>query len=342
MAPNNNQFNARSDQAALNLKAAMKDARTGAQIQPRPVPVDSDGQPARPLPPAGSYARMAIEQQRREAAANRPGLQDPVQANAEMQVQPQQAPTVVQSEQPSEVDQLSPNAQRRFSEFSTLLRSKDQELQQIKAQAQQLQESSKQTQQKLAEMEQRYNTLIQQNLESLDPESRQQVLSDVRLTEALQAMETRLMARVSPVLQTMQDRSTQEDLHRISQKYDGFSYEVHVPLIQMFREKNPHCSVEQAFRAIAEPEELQGGRQDRAAAIPPIATPQNGNAAPRYVPVEPKQTPEQELEMDRQRAFQLARSDKPEDKKIAGRAMDELLRKKLGNRLPGQSSQRRG
>jgi len=155
-------------------------------------------------------------------------------------------------------------------------------------------------------------------------------------------MESRLMARVSPVLQTMQDRAAQADLHKLSEQYAGFSYEVHVPLIEMFREKNPNCSVEQAFRAIATPDELFNGRQDRAAAIPPIAIPQNGNAAPRYLPPEPKQTPEQELEIDRQRAFQLSRSDKPEDRKMAGRAMDELLRKKLGNKLPGQSTQRRG
>lgn len=337
MAPNN-QFNARSDQAAHAIKATMKDARTGAQVQPRPVPVDQDGQPARPLPPEGSYARMAIEQQRQAAAANRPNLQQPVQASEEASVQPQGQPNGNPQEQPPEVDQLSPNVQRRFSELSTLLRAKDQELQQIKAQAQSLQ----QTQAKLAEAEQRYNSLVQQNLESLSPEDRQQVLSDVRMTEAMQAMETRLLAKVTPVLQGLQERTAQEDLSKLAAKYPGFNYEVHIPLIEIFRSRNPHCSVEQAFRAVAETEELQDGRSHRAAAPPPIAIQSNGNAAPRYVPIEPKTSPQQEIDELRQRAFALSRSDKPEDKRIAGRVMDEYLRKKMGDRLPGQPTQRRG
>lgn len=341
MAPNN-QFNARSDHAAQAIKATMKDARTGEQVKPRPVPVDADGNPAQPLPPEGSYARMAIERQRQEAAANRPNLQGNVQQQQEASVQPQGQPTVVPQEQHQEADQLSPNVQRRFSELSNLLRAKDQELQQIKAQANNLQETHKQTQAKLTEAEQRYNQLVQQNLESLDPETRHQVLSDVRMQEAMQRLETNFMAKVAPILNGMQARSAQEDLAKLAEKYPGFNMDIHVPLIEIFRERNPHCSVEQAFRAVAQDEELNDGRSNRAAAIPPIAMPSNGNAAPRYVPVEPKTTPEQEIEELRQRAFALQRSDKPEDKRIAGRVMDEYLRKKVGHRLPGQATQRRG
>lgn len=320
----------------------MKNAITGEPIKPRPVPVDSDGQPARPLPPAGSYARMAIERQRQEASANRPNLQDNVQVNTELPVQPQGQPAVNPPEQPSEVEQFTPNVQRRFSELSGLVRSKDQELQQVKAQAAQLQETQKQTQAKLAEIEKRYATLVEQNLQSLDPDTRQQVLSDARFTEMLQATEQRLLATISPILQGVQERSTQQDLNALSSKYPGFSYEVHVPLIQMYRERNPNSSVEQAFKAIAEPGELVGERQDRAAAIPPIAIPTNGNAAPRYVPEAPKTTPEQELNELRQRTFALSRSDKPEDRKQAQRLMDELLRRKHGNKLPGSATQRMG
>ena len=144
------------------------------------------------------------------------------------------------------------------------------------------------------------------------------------------------MGRISPVLDGFRQRAAQADLDRVAQKYPGFQSEVHIPLIEMFREKNPNCSVEQAFRAIAEPEELFTEPQGRAPAIPPIAMPSSGNAAPRYVPqVDPnKLTPEQEIEQDRQRAFALARSDKPEDRRQVGRAMDELLRRKLGDRMP--------
>src|SRR5690242_3852666 len=106
MATNN--FNARSDAAAHALKDQLS-KQLGKEIPKRPVPVDADGQPARPLPPEGSYARMAIEQQRREAQANRPTLQDATEApNAGGMVQPQGAPTVVPLEQPQTNEQVSP------------------------------------------------------------------------------------------------------------------------------------------------------------------------------------------------------------------------------------------
>jgi hypothetical protein len=343
MANQPNQFNARSDAAAQALKATMKDARTGEQVKPRGVPVDADGQPARPLPPEGSYARMAIERQRREAAANRPDLQHQLEQQPDVgqQTLPQGDPNA-QQEQPQVADQLTPNVQRRFSELTQLIRQKDQELQQQLVTSKQLQESNAQTQKKLAEIEQRYQQLVQTNLETLDPDTRQQVLSDVRFQESMAEMESRLMAKFAPTIQSVANRAAQAELEAVAGKYTRFDLQVHGPLIEMFRERNPNCSVEQAFRAIAEPEELIGNQNGRAAAIPPVAIPRNGNAAPRYVPAEPKTTPEQELDQDRQRAFQLARSDKPEDKRFAGRAMDQFIKAKLGDKLPGQPNNRRG
>lgn len=330
---NNTQFNARADQAALALKGGMRD-RNGQPLQPRQVQVDANGQPARPLPPEGSYARQAIERQRAAAAARMNPQDDAGQLPPDAGAPPQPQGLPPQNQEPL-VAPESPNVQRRFSELSSLLRQKDQELQQALARSRQLEESQAQTQARLAAIEQNYNQMVNQNLDALDPDTRMQVLQDARIQEALAGLESRIMGRISPVLDGVRQRTLQADLTRLAERYPGFSAEIHLPLIEMFREKNPNCSVEQAFRAVAEPEELGVG-QARAPAIPPIAVPTPGNGAPRYVPTpDPnKLTPEQEIEQDRQRAFALARSEKPEDRRQAGRAMDELLRRKLDGRLP--------
>ena len=177
MATNPSQFNARSDNAALALKGQMRD-RNGQPLQPRPVQVGADGQPARPLPPEGSYARQAIERQQAQAAA-RANPQSPPSPSAEEQPpQPNGQPQPIEDPQ---VPDSSPNAQRRFSELTSLLRQKDQELQQAKARSKQMEETATQTQARLEAVEQRFNQMVGQNLEALDPETRMQVLQDARI-----------------------------------------------------------------------------------------------------------------------------------------------------------------
>lgn len=327
------QFSARSDQAALALKARMKD-RDGNPLQPRSVPVDADGQPARPLPPEGSYARQQIEAQRAAAAA-RMNPQEPVptQPAANNGHEPPRQPQPQPVEQPAQ--EVSPNAQRRFSELTATLRQREQALQQAEAKSRQLEESHAQLQARLQSVEQNYQKMIGQNLEALDPETRAAVMQDARLTELVAGLETRILQRIDPMLKTVRERTAQDDLSRLASKYPGFRLDTHLELIEIFREKNPNCSIEQAFRAIAEPEEL-ALNQERAPAIPPIANPSPGNAAPRYVPQpEPRRlTPEEEVEIDRQRAFELARSSKTEDRRHTGRAFDALIKSKLQARLP--------
>jgi hypothetical protein len=335
-------FNARSDQAALALKAGLRD-RDGNPLQSRQVQVDAQGNPARPLPPEGSYARMQIERQQAAAAARQnPQIPEQVQPAASEAPMPQGQPQVPAD--PS-VTETSPNAQRRFSELTALVRQKDQELQQALARSKQLEESNAQTQSRLQAIEQNYQNMVNQNLDALDPETRLQVLQEAKLQEAIGGMEARVMSRIAPVLDSFQQRAVQADLERLSRKYPGFAVEVHLPLIEMFREKNPHCSVEQAFRAVAEPEELFGNQQERAAAIPPpIAMPSQGNGIPRSVPqqVVDNTTPEKELEASRQRFMELARSSKPEDRRAAQHAADDFIRRKLGSRLPtGNTNYRR-
>jgi hypothetical protein len=331
-------FQARADSAALALKGRLTD-KFGKPLQPRSVPVGPNGQPASPLPPEGSYARQAIEHQR-AAAQQRANPQMPVQPvqPPEQQVQPMEHEGYQQADQqPQDNHQFSPNAQRRFSELSETLRRKDQELQQAQARSRALEETYAQAIARAEQIEARYNQLVNQNLDSLDPDTRQQVLQQAAIAESAAQIEQRVMQRVAPIIDRVTTNAIQAELNEVARKYPAFDATVHGPLIQIFRQQNPNCSIEQAFRAVAEPEELVRSPQGRAPAIPPVAIPQSINASPRYVQQpQPKTTPEQELEEDRRRAFELARSSNPQDRRSAERAMEHYISQKLGNRLPGR------
>lgn len=237
--------------------------------------------------------------------------------------------------EPPADQQLTPNAQERFGRLTQTLRQKDQELQATIARQRQADQAAAEAVARAEAAEQRYQQLVQQNLDHLDPESRAAVLQEARLQEAVGQMEGRLMGRLAPVLDRVQTRFAQADRVALSQKYEHYSPQVHDPLIDIFREQNPNCSLEQAFRAIAEPEELQV-RKGRAPTPPPIANPAPGNGAPRYVPPASQQTSaEQEIEEDRKRAYDLARSTKPQDRRYVGAAFDKLIRSKYGTNLPG-------
>jgi hypothetical protein len=339
---NPSNFTARADSAALALKGKLSETNRQLgrpEIQPRSVPVGPNGQPAAPLPPPGSYARQAIEQQRAAAAQRATAqLQTPQDLGQQPEEQPHQQGTAQGDQQPQDQNQLSPNAQRRFSELTNLLRQKDQELQQALARSNALEETQAQTQARLAAIETRFNSVVNQNLDSLDPDTRQQVLQDAAIAESAAQIEQRVMQRVAPIVDRVTAQAIQSELVAVAQRYPAFAVEVHGPLIEMFRKQNPNCSIEQAFRAVAEPDELATGRQGRAPAVPPIAIPQSVNAAPRYVPQpQPQQkTVDQEVEELRVRAFNLAKSTSPEDRRIAGRAMDAYMARKLGGSMPGQ------
>lgn len=313
----------------------MKDSKTGQPLQTRSVPVGEDGQPEKPLPPEGSYARQIIERNRAATAQARAAMNP--QFDAPPEEQPG-APNGQPSEQPEPPadQQLTPNAQRRFGELSQTLRQKDQELQATLARQRQAEQAAIEAAHRAEAAETRYQQLVQQNLEHLPPEDRAAVLQEARLQETMGQLEQRLMGKIAPVLDGIQSRAAQADRSRLSQKYQGYNPQVHDQLIDVFRQSNPNCSIEQAFRAIAEPEELVVSA-GRAPAIPPIANPAPGNRAPRYVPSASQQSsPEKETEEDRERAFKLARSTNAQDRRHVGPAFDKLIRSKLGGTLPGQ------
>lgn len=193
-------------------------------------------------------------------------------------------------------------------------------------------ETAQQFQQRLTALEQQHQQVLQQNLESLDPETRAQVMADARLAQRLDEFKRDLLGQIAPRLQRLDANAAQSELHALSQKYPGFDYQTHAPLIAQFRESNPRCSIEQAFRAIAEPEELVTRQAARATAVPPFVPPGNGEMGiARFAPmkqVTPK--PEDELVEESRRIAELRRSTDPAKQKEGMQLLDQHLRRRLG------------
>lgn len=321
-------FDARADNAALALRQTLQ--RQGRQVADQaPVAVDANGRPPAPLPPQGSYARQAIELQRRQQAAQ---AQPPVQ-----QQRAEDQPEVVQSMQPQTTQaapaEHSPRAEHRIQELVAQLREKERALQEAVEMGRRATETATQFQQRLTALEQQHQQMLQQNLDQLDPETRSAVMMDARLQQRLDEAEQRILGRIQPKLQHLESTAAQQEMAALARKYPGFDYQTHARLIDQFRARNPHCSIEQAFRAVAEPEELVLPPTARAQAVPPIVPPGNGHSgAARYVPqeaVRPQARPEDELAEESRRIAELRRSTDPAKQKEGMQLLDQHLRRRL-------------
>lgn len=282
--------------------------------------------------------RQAIEQQRRQGQPT-PQQQlgdQPTAGTPDQVLDGSLAPPLTSAEPQAQPEQqTTPNAQRRIQELTGQLRDLDRERQQALAEARQRDETVAQMQQRLEQVQAQYEAMLQANLDHLDPEIRLQVMQDQRLNEAMGKFEERMMGKLMPHLQSLQQKSIYQEMLALSETYPAFDVQIHGPLVDMFRGKNQHCTVEQAWRAIAEPEELVTRQQARMSAVPPITPPSNGTSRPRYMP-EPTSDPESELVEEAQRARDLMRSVNPADHKAGLRAFDENISKRLGHRLPGR------
>jgi hypothetical protein len=318
-------FNQRADNAALALKDQLGQelsAQTGQQVvlPPSPVPVGQDGQPVGQLPPEGSYARTALEQQQQ-------------QAQPPQQQQPAPTPATPPAPAPQQQEPISQRAQERITSLVSQLRTKDQEFQQLQQQQVQQATSVEELQSQLTAQQNQMQNLLEQNLESLDPEARAQVMQSAQLSQAVAASEQRILQRITPKVQALENRNLQLEKSGLSGTYRGYDPMVHDALIDEFRRGNPNCSVEQAFRACATAEELSVGAGRPAPAPPPAIPPGNGAPSPRYMPQAQANQPDpiQQIKDDAARAAELARSSDPADQKAA----TALWNKNLADRLFG-------
>jgi len=323
-------FDQRADNAALELKKDISSAlskRFGKDIvlPETKVEVGPDGRPPAALPPANSYIGMA-----RQLAAEQ-------QAPAPSQELQQEAPPVQEAAtetlQPQELDpQVSDNAQNRIRGLVTDLRDKDQALQTLQAEHSTSASTIEEMRAKFEALEGSYRTMIEQNLESMEPEVRESVIRDARMQEAIAASESRMMSFFKPQFERIVEKEAQSELTTVASKYAGFDYEIHPVLIDEFRKRNPACSVEMAFKAVADPEAL-GRSALPAHPVPPVIQPGSGGTVPKGIPSHTaKSDPEAELVDESRRAAKLARSNNPDDYKKAIR----LYEQNIAGRLFGQ------
>lgn len=333
------QFNTRADNAGLAIKDQLGrqlSAMTGQQVvlPPSPVAVGNDGQPVGPLPPEGSYARDQMSQHQQQAAQN-------AQLHAQARQQsPPQAPVLNQPLPPQQEpqEQMSQRAQERIASLIEQLRTQGQENQLLQQQQTASATTAEELQAQLTASRQQMEGLLQEHMEHLEPEVRQQVLGDARIKQAVAESERRILGHVGPRLQDLQLRNDQLEKVRISGTYQGYDPTVHDDLIDHFRKGNPNCSIEQAFRAVATPEELSVHGAGRANAPPPALPPGNGAPHPRYLPNNVQQgqpDPLQQMVADRDRASELARSADPNDQKAATALWHKNLTERLGLNVPG-------
>jgi exonuclease VII large subunit len=235
---------------------------------------------------------------------------------------------------PPAAEPPSPRAEARIQELVAQLRQKDQELQTAVEMGRKATETATQFQARLTSLEQQHQQMLQANLDNLDPDTRQQVLMDARLQQRMDQFEQGIMGKIRPQLEHLESAATQQEMVALSQKYPGFNYQTHAPLIGQFRVRNPHCTTEQAFRAIAEPEELAPRQGVRAQAVPPFVPPGNGDmGSARYVPpgvAKPQPKPEDELVEESRRIAELRRSTDPAKQKEGMQLLDQHLRRRIG------------
>jgi len=183
---------------------------------------------------------------------------------------------------------------------------------------------------------QQMQSLMQEHMEHMDPETRQQVLNNAQIAQAVAQAESRILQRVTPQLQELQVSNEQRERVQVSGVYAGYNPQVHDVLIDEFRKGNPNCSIEQAFRAVATPEELSVPGAGPRTAPPPAIAPGSGAPHPRYLPTPtPGNDPITQMVADRDRAAELARSADPEDQKKATALWHKNLTERLGLNVPG-------
>lgn len=333
-------FNTRADSAALKLKGDLSQQLSAMTGQPvelphTPVAVGNDGKPVGQLPPEGSYARDQIDQQR-EVAAQREQQQAYLQAHDPgSQQQTQEAPVQQPPQEPQE--QVSQRTQERISSLVSQLRAKDQEAQALQQQQANSATTVEELQSQLVASRNQMESLVTEHMDQMDPETRNQVLNSARIREAVAESENRILQTLSPQLNALQQRNEQLEKVSLSSTYTGYNPMVHDELIDEFRRANKNCSVEQAFRAVATPEELSVSGGGHVNVVPPSVPPGNGAIEPRYMPQQTnQQDPVEQMREDARRAAELARSGDPKDQKAATALWHQNLADRLGMTIPGQ------
>jgi hypothetical protein len=329
-------FIEKADSAAERLKADMG-------LEPTKVQVNADGRQVQP-PPPGSYAAMALERQRAQAEAERAAVQNGQQVEPSVPVaEPDhsQAPSPEEPQQqkgqPTPQPEYSPRANERIAELANARREAERKQQEAEAKAAANERELEQLRKDRQRLEAERNRILQDQLETMDPETRTRVLAEGRTRELLAETEDRIMSRIEKPVAELRAASREAELSRVAQKYPGFDYETHRPLIDMFQKQNPASTVEQAFRAVAEDNELGTRPVQRGRQVPPVPTPRTTRGSQDYVPNEqPKKSEDQVLAEEVEEIRKLGSSSDPVDKRRHRDLLDAHLSKRFAQRFPAR------
>ncbi len=315
-------FNQRSDAAASVLKGELSQ-RLGIELPETKVQAGPDGKPPPDLPPEGSYERARIEQQQALAASNAPIT--PVVEQEVVQPIPEQQPQ----------EEASTRAQARIADLIASLREKDQQIQQMQSAQSQ---TEAELRHKVDALTAQYEQIVQSQLDTLDPETRGEVIQNAAIKQAVAESESKIMQAIAPTLQRVEERELQRELSQLAYDYPGFKFEVHYPLMKAFRESNPACTFEHAFKAIATVEELAPAVSAPAPAVPPSMPPGRGSVGRvhQQAAEQANSDPEQEMREEAQAAYALRRSVNPEDQKAGLQMIHRNMEQRLSSLLPGQ------
>lgn len=278
-----------------------------------------------------------MEMERSQAVAAQSGRELQAERTLQMQEPP---PSVGEaSEGQGSESELSGNAMRRFSELSGQLRERERvvsELQQRDAEREREAanlrsevESLRQEQQRLAAERQQ---LIDQNLDSLDPETRAIVLNRAEMQRMLAEQRRELTAEFRAQFDQLHRRNAEDDYLALSSKFELFDIGVHKPLIETFRRQNPNASVEQAYKAIAEPEALVLRAPAHAPSVPLVLAPGPGPTAEHLVP-RPAPNRDDAMRADARKAREMMASADPRDHRDGIRLFEKNIRERLSARI---------
>jgi hypothetical protein len=168
-------------------------------------------------------------------------------------------------------------------------------------------------------------------LESLEPEDRARVLSDMNARQQASTIREEVMGEVGPALREVREHSFTQAMVGLAGKYAGFDAEIHPSKIQTVMESNG-LNPEQAFRVIATDEELSVTHRPRNPRVPTVIPPRGTGGTARFAPATTETQDERQqrgLVDERDEWAKKARSMDPADKRTA----DRMLHQHLMNRL---------
>lgn len=310
-----NDFNARADAAMRGMKANM-----GLPSTPVPDGSSSQGQ----APPPGSYAEMLLKQRQAQMAQETPSLgrntvemEEPVPQSDTGGVAPSSQPVHEGSPDVGEDGKSVPFEKHpiygRFAEVSRERTQFKRQLEQLEQDRGKFSSENEALKQRLAQLETQHQQLMTQHMDNLPPEDRAALVARMEVEQGLQRVEQRMNERFQPLVRSLDEERKHRELEGLARRYPAFDFDKHLPLIETFREVNPICSMEHAFRAVAEDHELLSNGQPARRVPPPVVVP--GGSTTSKMDAHPPQEKEEQNLVDGARAVgALSRSQNPEDR----------------------------